>query len=126
MSEEASSARHIELARWITGEWAAGRLLAEQVLPALAAILGDPATSRTRREILDSIAGERLDGFAPLERWLESACAADARSAFDTAGVDRSSPPTSPASSPTCPSTHPWAGFASLRPIVVWMRPCGF
>ena len=83
MSEEASSARHIELARWITGEWAAGRLLAEQVLPALAAILGDPATSRTRREILDSIAGECLDGFAPLERWLESACAADARSAFE-------------------------------------------
>ena len=83
MSDEPSSARRIELGRRVTGEWVAGRLRAEQVLPALAALLGEPETTLTRRELLASIEGERLPGLAPLERWLESACAADARAAFE-------------------------------------------
>ena len=86
MSDEPSSSRpdaRVDLARLITGEWVAGRLTAEQVLPSLAAVLGDPAARPTRRELLDAIEAEGTLGLGPLEGWLRSARAADARSAFD-------------------------------------------
>jgi hypothetical protein len=76
------SARRVDLARLIAGEWVAGRLLAEQVLPALSALLGASEASPTRGELLDWLEGEHLEGLGPLESWLGSARGADARTAF--------------------------------------------